>query len=87
VERTTVRSGLPTPRGRGDGEPPGGAERTCRSAIVGAEGGGWAPEAMWVDWRTAVVLLTLRVIQRRAYGLRDQEYLRLKVLTCMLPPI
>jgi hypothetical protein len=24
-------------------------------------------------------------IQRRAYGLRDEEYLRLKVLTCMLP--
>ena len=29
----------------------------------------------------------IRVIQRRAYGLRDQEYLRLKVLTCMLPAI
>jgi transposase len=29
----------------------------------------------------------IRVIQRRAYGLRDQEYLRLKVLTCTLPPI
>jgi transposase len=27
----------------------------------------------------------IRVIQRRAYGLRDVEYLRLKVLTCMLP--
>jgi transposase len=27
----------------------------------------------------------IRVIQRRAYGLRDEEYLRLKVLTCMLP--
>jgi transposase len=26
----------------------------------------------------------IRVFQRRAYGLRDQEYLRLKVLTCML---
>jgi transposase len=26
-----------------------------------------------------------RVLQRRAYGLRDEEYLRLKVLTCMLP--
>jgi len=25
------------------------------------------------------------VIQRRAYGLRDEEYLRLKILTCMLP--
>jgi len=29
----------------------------------------------------------IRVLQRRAYGLRDQEYLRLKVLTCMLTPI
>jgi transposase len=28
----------------------------------------------------------IRVLQRRAYGLRDEEYLRLKVLTCMLPP-
>ncbi|MBL8797082.1 MAG: ISL3 family transposase [Planctomycetia bacterium] len=26
----------------------------------------------------------LRTIQRRAYGLRDEEYLRLKILTCML---
>ena len=26
----------------------------------------------------------IRVIQRRAYGLRDEEYLRLKILTCML---
>jgi transposase len=29
----------------------------------------------------------IRVIQRRAYGLRDEEYFRLKVLTCMLAPI
>ena len=29
----------------------------------------------------------IRVIQRRSYGLRDEEYLRLKILTCMLPPI
>ena len=27
----------------------------------------------------------IRVFQRRAYGLKDQEYLRLKVLSCMLP--
>ena len=27
----------------------------------------------------------IRVMQRRAYGLRDEEYLRLKVLTYMLP--
>jgi transposase len=26
----------------------------------------------------------IRVIQRKAYGLRDEEYLRLKILTCML---
>jgi transposase len=29
----------------------------------------------------------IRVIQRRAYGLRDEEYLRLKTLTCMLPAL
>jgi hypothetical protein len=26
----------------------------------------------------------IRVFQLRAYGLRDEEYLRLKVLTCVL---
>jgi transposase len=26
----------------------------------------------------------IRVIQRRAYGLRDEQYIRLKILTCML---
>jgi transposase len=29
----------------------------------------------------------IRVLQRRAYGLHDEEYLRLKVLTCMLPEL
>ncbi len=29
----------------------------------------------------------IRVIQRRAYGLRDEQYLRLKVLTCLLPAL
>jgi transposase len=29
----------------------------------------------------------IRVIQRRSYGLRDEEYLRLKILTCTLPPL
>ena len=29
----------------------------------------------------------IRVIQRRAYGLRDEEYLRLKILTSTLPPL
>ena len=27
----------------------------------------------------------IRVFQRRAYGLKDEEYLRLKVLSCRLP--
>ena len=29
----------------------------------------------------------IRVIQRRAYGLHDEQYLKLKVLTCTLPAI
>jgi transposase len=29
----------------------------------------------------------IRVLQRRSYGLRDEEYLRLKILTCMLPAL
>lgn len=29
----------------------------------------------------------IRVLQRRAYGFRDEEYLRLKILTCMLPKL
>lgn len=29
----------------------------------------------------------IRVIQRRTYGLRDEEYIRLKILTCMLKEI
>jgi len=29
----------------------------------------------------------IRVIQRRAYGLRDEEYLHLKILTCLLPEL
>jgi transposase len=29
----------------------------------------------------------IRIIQRRSYGLRDEEYLRLKILTCMLPAL
>lgn len=29
----------------------------------------------------------IRVIQRRAYGLRDEDYFKLKVLTCTLPEI
>ncbi len=29
----------------------------------------------------------IRAIQRRSYGFRDEEYLRLKILTCMLPKL
>ena len=29
----------------------------------------------------------IRTIQRRAYGFRDEDYLRLKILTCMLPKL
>lgn len=29
----------------------------------------------------------IRVLQRRAYGLRDEEYLKLKILTCSLPEL
>src|SRR5262249_17492646 len=29
----------------------------------------------------------IRTLQRRAYGFRDEEYLRLKILTCMLPKL
>ncbi len=29
----------------------------------------------------------IRVLQRRAYGFRDEDYLRLKILTCQLPKL
>jgi transposase len=29
----------------------------------------------------------VRAIQRRAYGFRDEDYLRLKILSCMLPKL
>ena len=29
----------------------------------------------------------IRVVQRKSYGLRDEEYLRLKIPTCCLKPI
>jgi transposase len=29
----------------------------------------------------------IRVLRRRAYGPRDEEYLRLKILTCTLPEV
>ena len=29
----------------------------------------------------------IRVLQRRAYGYRDEEYLKLKIITAFLPPL
>jgi hypothetical protein len=48
----------------------------------------------WYDRKTKLIRdlscgdtqVYLRVIQRKAYGLRDEEYQRLKILTCMLLP-
>ena len=54
----------------------------------------WNGIAAFCQWENKVSLgfveglnNKIRVIQRRAYGLRDEEYLRLKVLTCMLKKI
>ena len=43
--------------------------------------------ALWIDPDLGRIGEKIRVLQRRAYGLRDEEYLRLKVLTCMLPAL
>jgi len=29
----------------------------------------------------------IRVLQRRAYGYRDEEYLKLKIISAFLPPL
>jgi len=54
----------------------------------------WDGIAAFCQWENKVSLgfveglnNKIRVIQRRAYGLRDEEYIRLKVLTCMLKKI
>jgi transposase len=54
----------------------------------------WDGIAAYCQWEEKVSLgfveglnNKIRVIQRRAYGLRDEEYLRLKVLTCTLPTL
>jgi transposase len=54
----------------------------------------WDGIASYCQWEDKVSLgfveglnNKIRVIQRRAYGLRDEEYLRLKVLTCTLPAL
>lgn len=44
------------------------------------------PRFIQIDGRF-IQIVALYVFQRRAYGLRDEEYLRLKVLSCMLPEI
>ena len=36
---------------------------------------------------TEMINNKIRVFQRRAYGLRDEDYLRLKILTCSLPEL
>jgi hypothetical protein len=49
-----------------------------------------AGPAMGAASRSSVLIRAgamIRVIQRRAYGLRDEDHLRLKILTCMLPEI
>ena len=54
----------------------------------------WDGIAAYCQWEEKVSLgfveglnNKIRVIQRRAYRLRDEEYLRLKVLTCTLPAL
>jgi transposase len=55
----------------------------------------WAGIASYCDPKNKEVPLgfvegfnnKIRVLQRRSYGLKDEEYLRLKVLSCMLPEI
>jgi len=54
----------------------------------------WDGIASYCQWEDKVSLgfveglnNKIRVIQRRAYGLRDEEYLKLKVLTCTLPAL
>ncbi|MGE0473325.1 MAG: transposase [Nitrospirales bacterium] len=45
------------------------------------------PENKVSFWFVEGVNNKIRGIQRRTYGLQDREYLRLKVLTCMLKEI
>jgi Transposase len=56
-----------------------GKKRFAVPAAIPSEGGTTANDAGLNN--------KIRVIQRRSYGLRDEEYLRLKILTCMLPQI
>ena len=39
------------------------------------------------SWFREGINSKIRAIQRRAYGFRDEEYFRLKILTCMLPKL
>ena len=50
--------------------------------------------AFFERWREALKWQRLKpyeafaeMIERRAYGMRDEEYLRLKILTCQLPEL
>ena len=64
--------------------------------LWGYEREGWA-RRFFENWRASLKWQRLgfveglnnkiRVVQRRAYGLRNEEYLRLKILTCMLPEL
>lgn len=54
----------------------------------------WDGIATYCQWEDQVSLgfveglnNKIRVIQRRAYGIRDEEYLKLKILTCTLPAL
>ena len=59
------------------------------TAVTGSGNPGSVFDGQGDEGGDAVVGLNnkIRVIQRRAYGLRDEEYLRLKILTCMLPEL
>ena len=55
---------------------------SCRARTVSI--GGLNPDYPGDQWHAA---LSRMVVACRAYGLRDEEYLRLKILTCMLPKL
>ena len=38
-------------------------------------------------WHRTGVNNKIRVLQRRAYGYRDEEYLKLKIVAAFLPPL
>jgi hypothetical protein len=60
-------------------------DRPRSSSTIGPASRLLQPREQSLAWRRRGLNNKIRVIQRRAYGLRDEEYLRLKVLTCTLP--